>query len=133
MVVKIFMSVFNVHVQRSPVSGRVESVEYKPGKFLHAMNLRADKENEQKLTAIRDKGACIKVKQIAGIIARRIVSWVKEGDVIKQGQRIGMIKFGSQVDLIMPEELEIVVRKGDKVKAGVSVIGRLPTSAGKPI
>jgi phosphatidylserine decarboxylase len=124
-VIKIFMSVLNVHVQRSPIDGRVESIIYKPGRFMHAENPRSDSENEQKIITLRGEKVTVKVKQIAGIIARRIVGWVKEGDSVEQGQRLGMIRFGSQVDLFMPGSAEVLVKEGDRVKSGITVMGRL--------
>ncbi len=123
--VRVFMSVFNVHLQRSPVSGKVISVEHKPGKFLKAHLPEAHVENEQNLITIEnDKGKFV-VKQIAGILARRCVAWVKPGDVIEQGDKIGVIKFSSQVDLIMPAGYKVRVKSGDKVTSGLTIFATI--------
>ena len=124
--VKIFLSVFNVNLQRSPVEGVVKSVEYRPGKFLPAMRQEAHILNEQNIITIETKDGEYKVKQIAGILARRVVSWVRRGDKVSKGQKIGLIKFGSQVDVYFPKgsPAEIVVAKGDKVVSGITVLAR---------
>ncbi len=122
-VVRVFLSVFNVHLQRSPVEGVVKSVEYRPGKFLPAMNKEAHVVNEQNVITLQTPQGEYVVYQIAGILARRVVSWVKPGDSVAQGQRIGLIKFGSQVDLVLPAATEIRVRVGEKVVGGISVVG----------
>lgn len=119
--VRVFMSVFNVHLQRSPINGTVKSVEHKPGKFLKAHLPEAHIENEQNIITIENENGTYIVKQIAGILARRCVSWVKPGDVIKQGDKIGVIKFSSQVDLIMPAGYDVRVKVGDKVTSGLSI------------
>ncbi|MBR3628272.1 MAG: phosphatidylserine decarboxylase [Elusimicrobia bacterium] len=119
--VRVFMSVANVHLQRSPVSGTVKSVEHKPGKFLKAHLPEAYVENEQNVITIENENGTYIVKQIAGILARRCVAWVKPGDVIKQGDKIGVIKFSSQVDLIMPAGYDVRVKVGDKVTSGLSI------------
>ncbi|MFH1367892.1 MAG: phosphatidylserine decarboxylase [Elusimicrobiota bacterium] len=123
--VRIFLSVFNVHLQRSPVAGSVKNVEYKPGKFLPAMDKEAHVINEQNIITIQSKKGVFTVHQIAGILARRVVSWVKPGDALEQGNKIGFIKFGSQVDLEMPASAEVKVKTGDKVRAGITVIAQL--------
>ena len=119
--VRVFMSVANVHLQRSPISGTVKSVEHKPGKFLKAHLPEAYVENEQNVITIENENGTYIVKQIAGILARRCVAWVKPGDVIKQGDKIGVIKFSSQVDLIMPAGYDVRVKVGDKVTSGLSI------------
>ncbi|MFH1784162.1 MAG: phosphatidylserine decarboxylase family protein [bacterium] len=124
-VVKIFMSPFNMHVQRSPVDGVVKFVKYTPGKFLPAYKQEADIENENNQIAIESPSLRVVVQQIAGILARRIVCWCKEGDNLKQGQRLGLIKFSSQVDLYVPSNVLLKVNVGDRVKAGVTVIGKI--------
>ncbi|MDR2772107.1 MAG: phosphatidylserine decarboxylase [Elusimicrobiota bacterium] len=124
-VIRVFLSVFDVHLQRSPISGKVLSVEHKPGKFLKAMDPQAHIVNEQNIITISsDKGIFV-VKQIAGILARRCVSWVKEGDALDLGQKLGLIKFSSQVDLHMPKTVDIKVQKGSKTKAGITVLGEI--------
>ena len=119
--VRVFMSVANVHLQRSPISGTVKSVEHKPGKFLKAHLPEAYVENEQNVITIENDNGTYVVKQIAGILARRCVAWVKPGDVINQGDKIGVIKFSSQVDLIMPAGYDVRVKVGDKVTSGLSI------------
>ena len=129
-VVRIFMSIFNVHVQRSPVKGKVESIKYNPGKFMAAYTEKASRDNESNLIGIQiDKssnssGGRILVKQIAGRIARRICCWCKEGDNLDAGQRVGMIRFGSRADVYFPQEIEIRVKKGDRVVGGETVLGK---------
>ena len=119
--VRVFMSVANVHLQRAPISGTVKSVEHKPGKFLKAHLPEAYVENEQNVITIENENGTYVVKQIAGILARRCVAWVKPGDVINQGDKIGVIKFSSQVDLIMPAGYDVRVKVGDKVTSGLSI------------
>lgn len=132
-VVKIFMSIFNVHVQRSPVKGKVEWIKYKPGNFMAAYTEEASGGNESNLIGIQksDKPASnrdrILVKQIAGRIARRICCWCKEGDNLIAGQRIGMIRFGSRADVYLPPEVEIKVKKGDRVVGGETLLGKFPS------
>ncbi len=133
--VGIFLSVFNVHVNRSPCDGRVRSVVYKKGRFINAMDhARASDENESNTIVIEDptNGVPIAVvRQIVGLIARRIVVTVKEGDLLQRGQRIGMIKFGSRTELSIPQSLqpEVVVKHGQVVRGGADAIARL----GRPI
>lgn len=122
-VIRVFLSVFNVHIQRAPVDGAVTDVKYRPGKFLPAMKPEACRVNEQNvITIASDKGTFI-VKQIAGILARRVVAWSKPGDVVKKGDKIGLIKFGSQVDLYLPPTSVVVVKVGDTVVGGETVMG----------
>src|SRR3989339_287036 len=117
-IIRIFLSIFNVHIQRAPFSGSIRSIEYKPGKFLPAMDRNAHAVNEQNVFTIDTVYGEIQVMQIAGILARRIVSWVKAGDKVEAGQRIGIIKFGSQVDIILPAKIEVLVKLNEKVKGG---------------
>jgi len=121
-IIKIFMSPLNIHIQRAPVLGTVASINYKKGKFLPAYDQKAEIENEQNIIKLSTEPGNIEIKQIAGILARRIVCWVNNGDKVIQGQRIGMIRLGSQVDLSLPEYLNLKVKTGDKVKAGITVI-----------
>jgi phosphatidylserine decarboxylase len=123
--VRIFMSPLDVHVQRSPVSGVVESVEYTPGKFMRAYDPKAYLENERNSIKIMDDNLHgYEVVQIAGIIARRIVCRTRAGARVSRGERIGMIMLGSQVNLRMPGALKVHVKPGDRVTAGVSIVGK---------
>jgi phosphatidylserine decarboxylase len=122
-VIRVFLSVFNVHIQRSPVSGAVEKVEYRHGKFLPAMKPEAHIVNEQNVFTIQTPKGKVIVKQIAGILARRVVAWSKAGDALKTGDKIGLIKFSSQVDVHIPVTASIKVKPGDKVIGGETVIG----------
>jgi phosphatidylserine decarboxylase len=123
--VSIFLSVFDVHVNRIPAGGKIMLVKYFPGKFLAAWDHKASLENEQTHIGLDCGNFRLLVKQIAGLIARRVVWRVKEGDVCKRGDRFGLIKFGSRTDLLMPLEAEIKVKKGDKVNGGTSVVAAL--------
>jgi len=122
----IFLSVFNVHVNRIPISGTVSVVEHREGAFLNAMNPESVLHNEQTLIVIDGGDYQVSFKQIAGLLARRIVCNVKPGDKVKRGQRMGLIKFGSRVDVLLPGEAILKVKVGDKVKGGSSVLGQLP-------
>jgi phosphatidylserine decarboxylase len=127
--ISVFLAIWNVHVNRAPAAGTITSLEYRPGKFLAAMLERASLENEQNVFTL-DTGACQMVfKQIAGLIARRVVSWKKPGDTVARGERIGLVRFGSRVDVWLPREAEILVQVGDNVKGGSSTLARWP---GKP-
>ena len=121
--IRIFLSVFNGHVQRAPVSGQVERVIYKKGRFFDARDARAHFENEQNAVTLTTGRGNIIVTQIAGLIARRIVCWIKEGDQISQGDRYGLIRFGSQVDVLLPPGIRIKVEKDQKVFGGATVLG----------
>ena len=123
--ISIFLSVFDVHVNRSPIAGEIESIEYLPGKFKVAFDAAASTENEQNVLVIRNGSDRIKFSQIAGILARRIVCWKKEGDSVARGERVGLIKFGSRVDIFLPANVTLSVKLGDKVRGGASVIGRI--------
>jgi phosphatidylserine decarboxylase len=122
----IFLSVVDVHVNRTPIGGTVTLSEYREGGFLNAMNPESAILNEQTLITIDDGTHSVSFKQIAGLLARRIVCNLKPGDVVKRGDRMGLIKFGSRVDVLMPADVELKVRKGDRVVGGVSVLGVLP-------
>lgn len=122
----VFMNVFNVHVNRVPVSGRVQQVRYNPGKFLMGYAEKASLDNEQNAIVVEvQPGREILFIQIAGLIARRIVCYLKGGECVRRGERFGLIRFGSRVDIYFPLESEICVKVGEKVTAGASVIGRL--------
>ena len=123
--VTIFLSVFNVHVNRVPIEGTIEDIRYNPGKFLAAFNPKASMDNEQNLILINNGRTHIFVKQIAGLIARRIVCWPKKGDHYESGQRYGLIRFGSRVDILLPENTKLSIACGDKVSGGKSIIGYL--------
>jgi phosphatidylserine decarboxylase len=124
--ISIFLSVFDVHVNRSPVAGTVRAVEHREGEFLNAMNPDSALDNEQTLVVI-DAGGCeVSYKQIAGLLARRIVCTVKAGDRVARGQRVGLIKFGSRVDVLMPADAVPKVELGTRVRGGSSVLAVLP-------
>ena len=121
--ISIFLSVFNVHVNRVPVSGTVETVRYNPGKFLVASVDKASLDNEQTGMVISDGKYKVLVKQIAGFIARRIVCYAKTGDTVTAGERYGLIRFGSRVDIFLPKDTELLVKVGDRIKGARDVIG----------
>ena len=122
-VIAIFMNVFNVHVNRMPVSGKVELIRYIPGKFVNASFDKASTDNERSILVVTGKGnQRFTVVQIAGLIARRIVCWAEPGDKLKRGERFGMIKFGSRVDLYMPDGYVPTVSVGQKVVAGETAL-----------
>ncbi|MFA5073772.1 MAG: phosphatidylserine decarboxylase family protein [Nitrospirota bacterium] len=123
--VSIFLSVFNVHVNRSPIGGIIKQVQYHPGKFHVASVEKASLENEQTAMVIANGNRTILVKQIAGLIARRIVCYAKPGDAITSGERYGLIRFGSRVDLFLPKDTALQVVLGDRVKGGRDIIGVL--------
>lgn len=122
--VTIFLSVFNVHVNRSPMRGQIKYQRYTCGGFVPAYKKAASFENERHAIGLENDKNRILVIQIAGLLARRIVSWTTLGHNLEQGQCYGMIKFGSSTELIMPKSVDIMVKKGDKVKGGITVIGR---------
>jgi len=126
--VTVFLSVLNVHVNRVPIGGTVTAVDYREGEFTNAMQSESAVVNEQTLIVIDNGAYSVSFKQIAGLLARRIVCNLKPGDQVERGQRMGLIKFGSRVDVLMPAEAALLVRVGDKVQGGSSVIGRLPES-----
>jgi len=124
--VSIFLAVWNVHVNRSPAAGIITRMEYRQGKFLAAMLEKASLENEQNVFTLSTDAGEIVFKQIAGLIARRVVSWKKAGEQVARGERIGLVRFGSRVDLWVPRDAEIVVKVGENVKGGSSVLARWP-------
>jgi len=124
--VSVFLSIFDVHVNRAPVGGRISRVEYRPGAFLPAFQEKASLANEQNSVTIDDGRRSVTFKQIAGLIARRIVFKKKVGDTVAAGERVGMIKFGSRVDVFLPPDVKLRVKKGDRVVAGVSAVGERP-------
>ncbi len=121
----VFMNIFNVHVNRMPVAGRVARLAYFGGKFINASFDKASEDNERNAVLIEDEGGRTwTVVQIAGLIARRIICWAEEGDTLSRGARFGLIKFGSRVDLYLPSDYEPVVRIGEKVFAGQSILAK---------
>ncbi len=123
--ISIFMSLMDVHVNRIPIDGKILEIRHNPGKFLRAYLNQASKENEKNRILIipENSDKPYELIQIAGIIARRIICWVKEGDKVQKGQRFGLICFGSRVELLIDKNYEITVRPGQKVKAGISILG----------
>jgi phosphatidylserine decarboxylase len=128
--ISIFLSVFDVHVNRSPVSGTVRMVEFRQGLFMNAMKPESVLNNEQTLIVVDAGQYDVSFKQIAGLLARRIVCNVKAGDRVERGQRIGLIKFGSRVDVLMPAEANLKVKTGSRVRGGSSVLAVIPEGIG---
>jgi phosphatidylserine decarboxylase len=126
--ISIFLNVFDVHVNRSPISGVLTDVRYQKGLFLNAMNPDSAERNEQNSVTVRGEGIEIVFKQIAGLIARRIVFNFREGDKVERGQRVGLIKFGSRTDIVLPVEAELRVKKGQRVKGGSTILAEIPES-----
>ena len=126
--VSIFLNIFNVHVNRYPVGGHIEFLKYTPGKFLNAAGARASLENEQMSVGINTGRHRILVRQIAGLLARRLVTYGKEGETVQQGDRMGLMKFSSRMDVFLPLGSTIHVREGQAVVAGVTPIAELPVS-----
>ena len=124
--VSIFLAIWDVHVNRAPLAGRIRKLDYRPGRFLAAMRSRASAENEQNVIHLSTERGEIVLKQIAGWIARRVLCWKAEGDTVTLGERVGMIRFGSRVDIWLPREAEIVVRPGQHVAGGSSILARWP-------
>jgi phosphatidylserine decarboxylase len=122
--ISIFLSIFNVHVQRSPVEARVADVVYRPGKFYAAFRSDASVENEQNIIYLHAHRGPVVFKQIAGAIARRVICWKSEGENIAIGERVGLIRFGSRVDVWLPMDTELQIKRGDTVKGGESILAR---------
>jgi len=127
--ISIFLNVFDVHVNRSPIAGVIREVQYRRGKYLNAMNAASADENEQNVVTVEGEGHTVIFKQIAGLLARRIVFTKKIGDRVQRGERIGLIKFGSRVDVILPAAAAVRVMVGDRVKGGASVLAQLPADS----
>ena len=121
--ISIFLNVFDVHVNRSPIAGMIREVRYQRGTFLNAMNEKCGELNEQNIVTVEGEGQTVIFKQIAGLLARRIVFTKKPGDMVHRGERVGMIKFGSRTDVLLDPAAKIDVKTGDRVKGGSSVLG----------
>ncbi|PYY18470.1 MAG: phosphatidylserine decarboxylase family protein, partial [Acidobacteria bacterium] len=121
----IFLNVFDVHVNRSPISGTITGLFYQKGKFGNAMSAGSSDANEQNVVTVQGDGQTVIFKQIAGLLARRIVFNPRTGDRLERGQRVGLIKFGSRVDVLLDENVDIQVKVGDRVAGGSSILGEL--------
>ena len=128
--ISIFLSVFDVHVNRSPIAGTITVARYQKGKYLNAMNPASATENEQNIVTVQGDGFEVTFKQIAGLLARRIVFVPVVGSTIGRGERVGLIKFGSRVDVILPAEAELRVKPGVRVRGGASVLAAMPAGIG---
>jgi len=124
-IISIFLSPLDVHINRSPIAGEITDVSYTPGKFLMATNENASLVNEQNALTIEGEKITVVCKQIAGILARRIVCWKRAGERVALGERFGLIKFSSRTDILLPASVEVLVAKGDRVQGGTTVIGRI--------
>jgi phosphatidylserine decarboxylase len=127
--ISIFLSVFDVHVNRSPIGGVLSGVHYQKGQYVNAMNPACAECNEQNIATVFGEGMEVTFKQIAGLLARRIVFTPREGEVLERGQRVGLIKFGSRVDVIFPAEATLKVKVGNRVKGGETVLAAMPVLA----
>jgi phosphatidylserine decarboxylase len=123
--VSIFLSPLDVHINRAPIAGKITDVAYTGGKFLMATDERASLVNEQNALTIEGEKITVVCKQIAGILARRIVCWKRAGERVELGERFGMIKFSSRTDILLPHNVEVLVAKGSRVKGGTTIIGRI--------
>ena len=126
----VFLSVFDVHVNRSPIAGVVRDVQYQKGVYLNALNPDSADNNEQNVVTVTGDGCEVVFKQIAGLLARRIVFNKRVGDRVERGERVGLIKFGSRVDILLPGDAALSVRKGDRVRGGSSVLAKVSQTAG---
>lgn len=126
--ISIFLSVFNVHVNRAPVAAEIREIVYSPGSFFDARRAEAGTRNERQVWLMETPRGPVAVAQIAGLIARRIVAWRRAGDRVAAGERIGMIRFGSRTDLWLPPDTEVLARPGDRVAAGETVVARWRTA-----
>lgn len=120
----IFLSIFDVHVNRVPYTGQIVRIQYRPGKFLNAMRAQASTANEQNVVALETPRGPVVVKQIAGFLARRILCWRQEGERVRTGDKLGMIRFGSRVDLWLPAGANFTVRPGEHVRGGATIVAR---------
>jgi len=126
--ISVFLSVFDVHVNRSPIAGVIREIRYQRGKFVNAMSENSAEENEQNIVTVEGERGTVVFKQIAGLIARRIIFNFKVGDQLARGQRVGLIKFGSRVDILFGSDAAIQVKRGDRVKGGATILAVLPVS-----
>jgi phosphatidylserine decarboxylase len=122
--ISIFLSIWDVHIQRAPVAGRIADVVYRPGRFYAAFRSAASRENEQNIIYIHTPQGQLVFKQIAGAIARRVLCWKRKGELVARGERMGMIRFGSRVDVWLPIAAEVVVKQGQMVKGGESILAK---------
>ena len=122
--ISIFLNIFNVHVNRAPIAGKITNVDYTKGQFLVASREMASSQNERNIVTIAGESTCVRFAQIAGLIARRIVFHKKPGDTVAKGERVGLIKFGSRVDIFLGPEWEIMVRPGERVSGGSSILAQ---------
>jgi phosphatidylserine decarboxylase len=125
--ISIFLAIWNVHVNRAPFAGRIMRVDYRPGQFQMAMKETASAQNEQNIVMMETARGEMMFKQIAGLIARRVILWKKAGDEVATGERVGLVRFGSRVDLWLPPEAEITIKMGDNVAGGSSILARFPS------
>jgi phosphatidylserine decarboxylase len=121
--ISIFLNIFDVHVNRAPVQGKICDVQYKRGLFKVAYDDEASRVNEQNVITILGQGIQVTVKQVAGLIARRVICWKKPGENVARGELFGLIRFGSRVDVLVPKDVRITVNVGDRVKGGSSILG----------
>lgn len=126
--ISIFLNVFNVHVNRSPIAGTITGISYQKGKFGNAMSGGSSEANEQNIVTMQGEGHTVIFKQIAGLLARRIVFTARTGDTLARGQRVGLIKFGSRVDVVLDASAEVKVKVGDHVAGGSSVLAAVPVA-----
>jgi phosphatidylserine decarboxylase len=124
--ISVFLAVWNVHVNRSPAAGTITKLQYKPGKFMAAWAEKASLDNEQNIFVLTTPQGELVFKQIAGWVARRVVSWKKQGDIVARGELIGLVRFGSRVDVWLPADAEILVKVGENVKGGSSILAKWP-------
>jgi phosphatidylserine decarboxylase len=129
--ISIFLAIWNVHVNRSPAAGVISKLDYLPGKFLAAWDPHASTQNEPNIFTLATPQGKIQFKQIAGLVARRVVSWKKPLEAVAKGERVGLVRFGSRVDLWLPQGSELLVRVGDNVSGGSTVLARWPLSSSK--
>lgn len=129
--ISIFLAIWNVHVNRTPMAGTISNLQYLPGKFLAAWDPKASTQNEQNIFTLQTPGGPIEFKQIAGLIARRVVSWKKSGESLARGERIGLMRFGSRMDVWLPREAQIAVKPGQNVQGGTSILARWTVASSK--